>query len=483
MSTVLTPEKPIEEALFQFVFPFTLTHRCQDRLIDSLVESGFEPFRLDDLKQEDRYYGPRHRVSHPHMERYYLPFTGQVLFPANDHPGGFRRLSKSFDDLPAELVTGDNRMPFRVYSADVLICPFDTGFITLRTELKTSEAAGFTLTDAIEYADRMRTLQDISAPDADAAIVCERTRYAETEEFLFQRIAPQLLPFLDKLPMEGTYFEKLPFMMDERMFVVGFYRLEAGADITLEDRYRAARLDGRGPDGAPFINASHPPYIENYCSRYGYERWAPDTYFLTDENCFCCLTRQSEASSRFLAGQMYGEFYYGLLLNLFHHIVLLKLSNAYSRVQIERKPDETEILIRQITSFSAKYYFLEIVSQTSGREIFNQLRGIYGNDELFEDVKQTLNDLFKYQENATSKKSSYLLTILTIYTVISGIYGMNQVIDDLKAPVKWSAMNGYSLFQWIALVVAFSGLIVSASLAVGVLWRLGADFLRKRVRG
>ncbi|MFD0672751.1 hypothetical protein [Cohnella sp. GCM10027633] len=469
-------DKPIREALFQFIFPFSLARHAQNKLIPQLTAAGFEPFRLDHLELENRYYGD-HFVSHHRMERYYLPFTGQVLFPAAGHPDAFRRLSKSLDGMNADLVVANGSYPFTVHSADVVLCPYDTGFVTLRVELKPH---GLTLTDAIEFADRMRAMENISTADHCASIRYLGQRYEETEDLLFRVIVPELLPCLDRMPMEGTYFEKLPFLMDERMFVIGFYAVPENAEIGLEDRYRVARLDGLGQDGLPHLDANHRPYIEEYCRRYGYDRWAPDTYYITDEDCFCCLTRLDAQRSSRLASLMYGEHYYGLLLNLFHRIVLLKLSYAYSRVQIERKPDETEALIGDITSFSAKYYFLEAVAQTNGRELFYRLRSAYGNDELFEDVKQTLTDLYKYQDDRTSKRSSHLLTILTIYSVISGIYGMNQVIEDLEAPVRWQAMDGYSAFQWIALGVVLSGLVVSAALAAGILWRTVADYARRK---
>jgi Mg2+ and Co2+ transporter CorA len=107
---------------------------------------------------------------------------------------------------------------------------------------------------------------------------------------------------------------------------------------------------------------------------------------------------------------------------------------------------------------------------------------VYGNDELFDDVKQTLNDLHSYQHSRTSKQSSYLLTILTIYTVISGIYGMNQVIDDLEGNFDWSFLSGYSAFQWIAFSVTFTGLAIAFLLVLRVLWRWGRDFVRRQRR-
>lgn len=43
-----------------------------------------------------------------------------------------------------------------------------------------------------------------------------------------------------------------------------------------------------------------------------------------EEHIFTCVTNEGEREIAKLASQMYGEFYYALLLNLFHKIVLLK---------------------------------------------------------------------------------------------------------------------------------------------------------------
>jgi len=428
---------------------------------------------------EDRFYGPDNRVSHRDMERYFLPFTNHVLFPNRDDPEAFRRLTKS-KNIQAALHTRHMTLPFTVHSVDVFLCPFYTGFLTLRVEIDPN--AERTYGRALEFADRMRHLQDTNKPDLLTFVEVDGNRYEEIENFVFQTVAPHVLPFLDRSQMEEAHFEKLPFFVDERMFVIGFCAFAEDCDISLHDRYRAGRLDGLGLDGHPKISASHKPYIEKYCETFGYDRWAPNTYYLTGETSYVCLTREKTDISNRLANQMYGEYYYGLLLNLFHRIVLLKLSIAYSKVQLERKQEHTENLIRDITCFSAKYYFVEIVSQTEGREIFHQLKNVYGNDDLFEDVKQTLQDLFRYQETHASKQSSYLLTILTIYTVISGIYGMNQVIEDLEGSFDWSFLAGYSAFQWIAFGVTFTGLTVAFLLVIGVLWKWARDFVRRHRR-
>ncbi|QMV42137.1 magnesium transporter CorA family protein [Cohnella cholangitidis] len=467
----------VNKAVFQLVFPFALEQDCQNRLRNSLLDDRFIAFELGDLTLENQFYGPDNRVSHRDMERYFLPLATRILFPNGNDPEAFRRLTK-VSGTQADLVTPHSRIRFTVHSVDVVLCPFDTGFLTVRAEIDSADREVY-YSRALEFGDRMRHLQDSNKLDLNTRIEHDGNRYDEVEDFVFRILAPHLLSFMDNSPMKDAHFEKLPFFMDERMFVIGFCALPEDADISLLHRYRAGRLDGLDAHGHVRVSASHIPYMEQYCKQFEYDRWAPNTYYLTDETHFICLTREKPDIFNRLANQMYGEYYYGLLLNLFHRIVLLKLSIAYSRAQLDRKQEHTKDLIRDITCFSAKYYFVELVAHTQGREIFHRLRSVYGNDELFDDVKQTLNDLYKYQETRTSKQFSYLLTILTIYTVISGIYGMNQVIDDLEGNFNWSFLSGYSAFQWIAFAVTCTGLTVAFLLILSVLWSWGRDFVRR----
>lgn len=169
---------------------------------------------------------------------------------------------------------------------------------------------------------------------------------------------------------------------------------------------------------------------------------------------------------------MYGEYYYGLLLNLFHKIVLLKISNQYSQVRLGKIKVKLKNWFVQLLIFLPSITLLKSFLNLKGKKSSLQLRKFYGNDELFVEVKRTLTDLFEYQSNYTNKRASYLLRILTIYTVISGIYGMNQVIEDLKGPINWRKMHDYSVFQYFALVVAISGILIGISLAFDSLRQL-----------
>ncbi|AIQ50392.1 hypothetical protein [Paenibacillus sp. FSL R7-0331] len=452
-------EPMLHTVLLQFIFPFSIKNGEDDKLIRQLKQDGFTRFFLDNKELEDAYYGEGYCVSHEKMERSYLPFAAHVLFPREKDKDSFRRFSKAHD-LPCSLEMPGRSIAFRVLSTDMFLCPFQLGFVTIRVRIE-EDTLPFSV--ALEFADRFRTLEDANLQDKGTSVHYGDSSYDEVEDFVFDYLVPTLKPFLDQSELDGAYFETLPFFVDERMMVQGFYGLERGEEeeIGMELKFRASQLDGLDENGQPYMSASNPDYIADYCREHSYNRWGPDTCYMTNEQTFCCLSKAKPEIAVQLANQMYGEYYYGLLLSLFHKIVLLKLSNLHSRLRIDRDYDEIENLIFLINKFSAKFYFIELISQSQGREIFFQLRKVYGNDALFGEVKMTLDDLFQYQDKFQAKRRDTLLMILTIFTVVSGIYGMNQVIEDLKAPIDWSKLLEYSPFEYLALFVTFTGISVS----------------------
>ncbi|NJJ38461.1 hypothetical protein [Paenibacillus apii] len=452
----------LHTALLQFIFPFSIKQTQGQELEAQLKRDGFTPFFLNNKELQDDYYGDGYCVSHESMERSYMPFAAHVLFPYREDKDSFRRFSR-VNGLSCRMEMPQGSVPFQVLSTDVFICPFQLGFLTIRTMIDDKR---FPLSFALEFADRFRSLENVKEADEASRIFCGERMFNQMEDFIFKNLVNGLGEFLDQSELDGAYFETLPFFVDERMMVQAFYGFQEGENISRETCYRASQLDGMKADGRPYTSASSEEYIGEYCRKHRYGRWGPDTYYMTNEQTFCCLSRSDSETAVKLANQMYGEYYYGLLLSLFHKIVLLKLSNVHSRLRIEHDYEEIEDLIYYINKFSAKFYFLELISQTQGREIFFQLRKVYGNDALFEEVKQTLADLFQYQETFQAKRRDNLLMILTVFTVVSGIYGMNQVIEDLKGNIDWGKMLQYSVFEYIALLLTFCGIIVSGVLTL-----------------
>lgn len=470
-------EPILRTALLQFIFPFSIKKGVALPLIQQLQDDGFTRFFLDNKEIQNAYYGEDYCVSHERMERTYLPFAAHLLFPSKEDTDTFRRFSK-VNNMNCILETQHQSVFFKILSTDIFICPFQLGFMTIRVQL---EGDSIPFSVALDFADRFRTLENTFARDDYTYIHYGDQTFEMVENFVFRQLVGGLESYLDQAENNGAYFETLPFFVDDRMHVQAFYEFESDDsfdEISVNLRFRASQLDGLDQNGEPYTSASDPAYIANYCHEHSYNRWGPDTYYMMNEQTFCCLTRAERPVAVSLANQMYGQYYYGLLFNIFHKIVLLKLSNMHARLRIHHDNDEIDNLIYSINKFSAKFYFLELVAQSQGREIFQQMRKIYGNDALFDEVKETLTDLFQYQDKFQSKRRDSLLMILTVFTVVSGIYGMNQVIEDLDGTIEWSKMASYSPFEYLALFVTMSGILISIVLTLRALF----SELRRRYR-
>ncbi|MDN4525671.1 hypothetical protein [Fictibacillus fluitans] len=462
MAKVLNKEDPpLESSYFHFIFPFSMKEDCAEEAIKYLKQKDYEFFSLKSETQEKAYYGGNNKISHKELEHYFLPFTSDVLFPQKEHRLAFRRYSKA-TGITAELNSDVIKVPFTINSIDVFLLPFELGFITLRVSLKD----GISYSEAIEFAARFRVLENRTRDDREAVVDYENEAYQHVETFIFNALLPDFTSYLDVDKVNGSHFESLPFFIDERMYVQALFQFEEGAQLEETDLFRGSQLDGLNDDGQPVISSSNKEFIHDYCMSNGYQRWAPNTYYLVDEHVFSCMTNATGVERDNRLDQMYGEFYYGLLLNLFHKIVLLRLSNQYSRVHLEKDNDETEKLIGEITLFSARFFFLELAAQSQGRNIFIKLKEVFQNQELYDDVKQTLSTLYQYQDQKAAKRNNYLISILTIYTVITGIYGMNMVIDQLKSPIKLSKISSYGFFEYLALFVTITG--IAASILLGI---------------
>jgi hypothetical protein len=352
-------------------------------------------------------------------------------------------------------------------------------FITVRIELDTEQLS---YSQALEFISQFRHLENV-LKRADYPIVCYQDKeYKEVESFLFTEVVPTIKPYLDNTGLGEAYFETLPFFVDERMYVQAFFVFAEGEELDIIDGYRAGQLNGLNEDGSPHVSANNMRYIEKYAQENMYARWVPRTYFVVDDDAFVCLTTERKKQARKLANQMYGEYYYTLLLNFFHKIVLLKLSTEHSIVQMEKDHEDVEELIRSITDFSSRHFFVETISQTQGKEIFHLIRKTFRINELYDDVRQTLNSLYQYQDKFSDKRNSYLLMVLTIYTVISGIYGMNQVIEELKGNIDWSMLKNFSLFEWIAFLTTISGLTLAVVMGGSAVYNWARGHLRERKR-
>lgn len=455
-------EKNLDNAIFQFIFPFSFKNGIEQSMFSFLKHHQFKPFRLDQFEDEDAYYGG-FQVSHRDMEAYFLSFTNRVLFPHSNNQKGFQRYSKQLN-LNGCLKTDYVSIPFVVNSIDVTLCPFELGLLTIRTEL--TEKTNLQMSYALEFGSLFRVLEPTSDREEKTHIECNGKIFHASEDFVFDYLFNGLTDFFERKFKKEAYFQTYPFFEDERMYVLSLISLNKDETIEPVDVYRAGSLSGLDSLGNMYVSANNLSYIQNYLKRHSYNRWAPDTHFVIDEHIFTCLTHEDRPKLSELASNIYGTFYYSLILNLFHKIVLLKLAHAHAVLDTERDIKEMEKLIFSINSFTANFFSLELVTESRSQEIFFEIRKSFNVESLYKNAKESLYSLFKYQENVTAKKNSLLLLVLTLYSVIGQMLGMSIVAGDFGGTINWKHILSYNPIEYFGLFVAASGIIISIILGI-----------------
>ncbi|MBU8688915.1 hypothetical protein KM918_16495 [Priestia megaterium] len=464
----------VEKAYLQFVFPFALKKDGADDLIQQLRQQGYEFFTLDNVHLQDKYYGD-HIVSHYHMERIFLPNIEPIIFPTDStKKGGFRRFSKAFNQeyfLKGKYLQTN----FHLLSIDIIICPFQIGMMDIRVELPDN----MSYSEVMEFTDLFRVMEPLIDEYSDIQVGTKSHSYKEIKDFVFESLCPFMKDFLDQKNTNSSYFGSLPFYIDERLYVIGYIALQEDSMVDVEEIYRLGNISGFDNKGHPFIGAKNPAYMKRFYDNHVYDRWADETYYVITDYMFSCITKSQGELAHMLANQMFGQYYYSFLLFYYYRIILMKLTYDQRRIHKGRNEVEVDTLIVQITEFSAKIYNPEVNSRLAGKEISSYLKKVLGIDNLFNQVNKTLNDLYKNQERMTSKRHNSLLQILTLYAVVSGIYGMNLVIQNWEGEIKWDKILHYTIFEDIALLVALSGIGISSVMAIQAV----KSYIKEKKRG
>lgn len=460
------------KAMNMFLFPFSFDRKNKEQLVHALEANLFEFFSIQNKHVEKEYYGEQYYVSHDSLDQYFLPYIECILFPDSCEKEGLLRFSKKIDHTVTRQ-TSSTTVSSNVLSVDVFLCPFEIGVMTIRTEMSHNH---YTYDDILEFMNHFRVLEPKLAEEHGSTITYEHHLYSKVQDYIFSQLAPFLNEHIKKEATREQHVGSLPYFIDERMFVLSYVTVNQEQEINSTTLFRTGQLNSYTPDGKPFISAHNHEYIKTYNTKHVYSRWAPETYYVITDHVFSCISKSTDSKTdQLLMNHLFGQHYYNLFLHFFYKIVLLKLSYEYSQLTFHKNSEGIERLIRSITVFSGKYLFLEISSRTEGQEFSELFKKIFHINSLYQEVKETLGTLYQNQEKIAAKRHNYLLLILTIYTVLSGIYGMNLVISKLKGNINWDSMKQFSIFEYIALIVALSGILISISLGVSSLWNLLKD--------
>ncbi len=456
--------------------PFSYRERSKFKMYDALKQNKFEFFSLDQLHLQQKYYGSV-TVLHEELDQHFLPYIERRMFPKQEREDSFLRYSKEVGKMASLSIHG-RTYPFQVLSADVVICPFQLGFVTLRIALP----GEYELHAAMEFMHHIRVLEPKLPEEKGIYIDAGNDRYNSVSDFTFDRLCPFLRKYLNHDAVRDGYFGSLPFFEDERMLLSAY--TEASNHPDTREMYSLSQLDGLDRLGRPFLSAESDAYMTSYLKERVDLRFDPKTNHIITEHVFMCVAMpvadehlKEVALRRFMSVD-----YYQLLLHYFYKLTLLKLSYQYSAVSVLHDQEHTEQLIEQISRFSATYYFQEVSSRSSGMELSSCLRRVFKLEEQYREVKNTLESLYRNQESSAGRKQNSLLFMLTIFTVVSGIYGMNLIIDEWSKPYHFSNMLHYTFFEWISFITAIGGIAMSITVVSVSGYRNFNLFLRKRKR-
>lgn len=451
MPDFMLSEKQISTGLLQFILPFSYDSSNQQSLDTFLQSHSFSLYNLDDVQNETAYYG-QYPVSHHEITAFFQPMTTNILFPDSFHAKGFQRFSKALNRT-AQLSTKQVTLPFHIHSADAILCPFELGFLTIRTEI-----GNVLLSHAIEFAKCFSSLM----PQNQISISHEGKTYTKATDFM-----NALLPGLERFLTNNTAGDP----HSQQMFVHSLLFMEKGEVVDLVNVFRIGTLSGLNDSGKPYVSANNKMYIDAFLKKHSYNRWAPITYYVVEEACFSGITAQQQPGIGKLASHFYGPMYYSLLIHLFHRSMLLRIANEYAALNLDQDQKEIKHLVYKINSYLANFYYVVHPADSVGREIFELLKKNLSIVELYQNTNEILSSLIKYEEHAATKRDTLLLLILTLYTVICGIFSMNLFTHDLEGNIKWSHFKSYNPFEYFAVFIVFSGMLTVMFLLIQNLYQ------------
>lgn len=437
---------------------------------------GFEFFNLNDLSQQENLYGDGISVGAEELEQYFLPYTEHILFPLSLEESGFHRFTKCFDQSFI-LHIDKTDTPFHIQSMDVILGPFGFAFLTIRVSLNKTEKD---LSEVLDFAHHFRTVEAKLDEEQGAFISCaQNDSQLSVHDLLFKLLCPFLKDFLLDDEKMDRYFGSLPYFVDERMLVSAFLFTPEDTEIKEEQLYRMGSVDGRTADGSIFISANNPDYIHRFLQNHLHDRWAPKTYTIVSDHAFMTITTEKPEQIKRMLSQFMGTHYYNFLLHYFYKTMLLRVAYEYSKIDWNKDEEYVKSLIKFINLFSSLYYNKEVSTRSEGKELTDMFRHAFQIESHFNKVSNTLNELYKSQENLADNRMNMLLFVLTIFTVISGIYGMNLVIEDWETHTGWKDFVNYTVFEWISFITAVVGIGLSGYLVIVTLGKIVRKKLRK----
>jgi hypothetical protein len=235
-----------------------------------------------------------------------------------------------------------------------------------------------------------------------------------------------------------------------RMPLMAYLAVDDARALTRADFVRLGLVTGAGDSDVM-------PYSERYArgfeERYCYDQFwneqregSPGTRFMACGHAFVMVGEAADPffvdSNAGLFGQFCHQYFLLFLIPHMHKAALLMLSdrmvNALNKLAID-DPDSIRRFKRTIRQlfeiflrFTHRYWFHEISDQPQARELYRMTSRYLGNDRLFDEIREEIEDMSGYLETDTLRRQANTvvrLTVVTVFgmigTIVTGIFGMN----------------------------------------------------------
>lgn len=465
------------ESHYIFYYPFNYRQFHFKELTETLNKNHFYHFRIKQEKMHEALYGPDVQINYQLLEQFYFPFIEEKLLNDRVSLVHFNRFSKDIGET-GHMQTKFCNIKFTLHSADINLCPFGIGIIALRIQLHDVPD----VTTALSFAHFFRVLLPKIDEELGAQLFLGELPYQHTEQLILEKIAPFLSYFFIDYQRQKASASKMPFFEDERMYVSGFMQVDSTIVLTDELLYRAGQLNGYDETGAAYISSTNPDYIRAFVDEHLYTRWMPDFAIMTTLQSHMQLTTIQDARLDKYLCNFHSISYYNVLIHYFYKMMLLKLAFEHSELKFSKDKDIVEELIEQITKFASRYYFSEVSVRTEGKEMAQFFRKTFRIDAQYREIKETLDELYRIQEDRSTDRLNELIFILTVFSMISGIYGMNLVIDKLDKPFEFSNVWSFTFFEWVAFLLTIVGLAISILLVGNQIRNLLTSYIERKRR-
>lgn len=138
--------------------------------------------------------------------------------------------------------------------------------------------------------------------------------------------------------------------------------------------------------------------------------------------------------------------------------------------------------MKKMTLFEAQYDFRDISALSEEKQLTLLLRQALDLQRIYDEAFHSLQHLYSTQEHLSDIKQNNLLFFLTMSTVISGAFGMNLVIDELKDGVTLSKLTALTFTEVFVLIVTLISIVAAVFFSVYTVSQLMYQTYQKKQR-